>query len=86
MYDISPLQYLSKIFTCSSKVTVPHTRKGLVKVTFPSPLQYLNGSISETLGSLSFIFAQCTVCGSLLLSLNAILSDCIKVFLHPTVS
>ena len=42
VYDISPLQYLSKTFTCSSKVTLHSIRKCLVKVTFTSLLQYLN--------------------------------------------
>ena len=48
VYDIglSPLQYLSKTFT--SKVTLAKVRKGLVKVAFPSSLQYLNGSLFKT--------------------------------------
>ena len=52
----SPLQYLSKTFTRSSKVTLPNIRKGLVKVTFPSHLQYLNGSLSKSLRSLKVNF------------------------------
>ena len=52
----SPLQYLSKTFTHSSKVTLPNIRKGLVKVTFPSHLQYLNGSLSKSLRSLKVYF------------------------------
>ena len=52
----SYLQYLSKTFTCSSKVTLPNIRKGLVKVTFPSHLQYLNGSLSKSLRSLKVYF------------------------------
>ena len=49
VYDMSLLQYLSKTFTCSSKVTVPFYRRGLVNVTFPSPLQYINDSLSKPL-------------------------------------
>ena len=45
MYDISPVQHLSKTFTCSSKVTLLNIRKALVKVTFATPLQYLSGVI-----------------------------------------
>ena len=41
MYYIPPLQYISKIFTCASKVTLPKIKQGFVKVTFPSPFQYL---------------------------------------------
>ena len=52
----SPLQYLSKTFTHSSKVTLPNIRKGFVKVTFPSHLQYLNGSLSKSLRSLKVYF------------------------------
>ena len=51
---MSPLQYLSKTFT--SKVTLPNIRKGLVKVTFASHLQYLNGSLSKSLRSLKVYF------------------------------
>ena len=35
MYDISPLQYLFKTFTYSSKVTLLNISKGLGQVTFP---------------------------------------------------
>ena len=56
MIERSPLQYLSKTFTRSSKVTFPNIRKGLVKVTFPSHLQYLNGSLSKSLRSLKVYF------------------------------
>ena len=56
MMERSPLQYLSKTFTCSLKVTLPNIRKGLVKVTFPSHLQYLNGSLSKSLRSLKVYF------------------------------
>ena len=56
MMEMSHLQYLSKTFTCSSKVTLPNIRKGLVKVTFPSHLQYLNGSLSKSLRSLKVYF------------------------------
>ena len=52
----SPLQELYKTFTRSSKVTLPNIRKGLVKVTFPSHLQYLNGSLSKSLRSLKVYF------------------------------
>ena len=52
----SPLQDLSKTFTHSSKVTLPNIRKGLVRVTFPSHLQYLNGSLSKSLRSLKVYF------------------------------
>ena len=52
----SPLQYISKTFTRSSKVTLPNIMKGLVKVTFPSHLQYLNGFISKSLRSLKVYF------------------------------
>ena len=41
VYEILPFQHLSKAITCSSKVTLPNIRKGLVQVTLPSPLQYL---------------------------------------------
>ena len=47
MYLISPYQDLFKKF--ASKVTLYKIRKGLVKVTFPSPFQYLNGSLSTPL-------------------------------------
>ena len=53
MYDTSPLQYFSKTFTWSSKVTLPNIRNGLVKVTFPSKWlsfqtpQYLKGLLSR---------------------------------------
>ena len=56
MMEMSPLQDLSKTFTHSSKVTWPNIRKGLVKVTFPSHLQYLNGSLSKSLRSLKVYF------------------------------
>ena len=59
MYEISPFQYLSNTFTLSSNVTLPNIREGLVKMTFPSYLQYLNGSLSNSLRSLTFIFVQC---------------------------
>ena len=57
----SPLQYLSKTFTRSSKVTLPNIRKGLVKVTFQSHLQYLNGSLSKSLRSLKVYFCAVEV-------------------------
>ena len=50
------LQYLSKTFSRSSKVTLPNIRKGLVNVTIPSQLQYLNGSLSKSLKSLKVYF------------------------------
>ena len=53
MYDMSPLQYISKTFTHLSKVNLPNIRKGLVKVTFPSPFQYLNSSLSKSLSTLN---------------------------------
>ena len=53
---MEPLQYLSKTFTYSSKVAMPNIRKGLVKVTFQSHLQYLNGSLSKALRSLKVYF------------------------------
>ena len=56
MYDIPPLQYLCKIFTCASKVTLSNIRKGFVKVTFPSPFQYLNSSLSKSLSTLNVYF------------------------------
>ena len=43
---LSQLQYLSNAFICSSKVTLPNIRKGLVKV-FSSDFQYLTGSLSK---------------------------------------
>ena len=52
----SPLQYLSKTFNRSLKVTLPNIRKVLVKVTFPSHLQYHNGSLSKSLRSLKVYF------------------------------
>ena len=58
VYYISAFQYLSKTF---SKVTLPNIRKGLVKVTFPSPLQYLNGSLFKPLLSLKVYCAHQTV-------------------------
>ena len=57
----SPLKYLSKTFTRSSKVTLPKIRKGLVKVNFPSHLQYLNGSLSKSLRSLKVYFRAVSV-------------------------
>ena len=56
MYDIPPLQYLSKTFTCLSKVTLPKIRKGFVKVIFPLPFEYLNGSLSKSLSTLKVYF------------------------------
>ena len=58
----SHLQDLSKTFTRSSKMTLPHIRNGLVKVTFPSHLQYLNGSLSKSLRSLKVYFRAVTAC------------------------
>ena len=49
MTDIFILQYLSKTLTHSSKVTLPNIGEGIEKVTFQSPLKYLNGSLSKTL-------------------------------------
>ena len=49
MYKISPFQYLSNAFTSSSNVNFPNIRKGLVKMTFPSHFQDLNGSLSKSL-------------------------------------
>ena len=40
MYDLFSLQDLSKTFTYSSWVTLSNSRRYLVKVTFPSRLQY----------------------------------------------
>ena len=54
MCDISPFQYLSNAFTYSSKVTLPG--KCLVKVTFPSHLQYLNGALSKGLSPVKIVF------------------------------
>ena len=56
MMERSPLQDLSKTFTHSSMVTFPNIRKGLVKVNFPSHLQYLYGSLSKSLRSLKVYF------------------------------
>ena len=56
MHEMSHLQYLSKTCTSSSKVTLLNIRKGFVKVTFPSPLQYLNGSLSKSLRSFKIYF------------------------------
>ena len=64
MQDMSHLQYLSMTFTCSLKVTLPNTRKCLVKVTFPSPFQYLNGSLYKSLRSLKVYFHAVLVTGS----------------------
>ena len=61
MMEMSPLQDLSKTFARSSKVTLPNIRKGLVKVTFPSHLQYLNGSLSKSLRSLKVYFRAVNV-------------------------
>ena len=35
MSDMSTLQYIYKTFICSSQVTLPDIKKGLVKVTVP---------------------------------------------------
>ena len=56
MYGIPPLQYLSRTFTCLSKVTLPKIREGFVKVTFPLPFQYLNGSLSKSVSTLKVYF------------------------------
>ena len=56
MHHMSHLQDLSKTFTCLSKVTLPNIKKGLVKVTFQSPFQYPNGSLSKSLWSLKVYF------------------------------
>ena len=53
-----PLQYLSETFTCSSKVTLPNIRKCIVKVTFPSPSQCLDDSLSESLRSFEGLFSR----------------------------
>ena len=50
------LYHLSNAFSCSSNVTLPKIRKGLVRVTFPSHLQYINGSLSKSLISLKVYF------------------------------
>ena len=47
---------ISDAFTSSSNVTLLNLRKGLVKMTFPSHLQYLNGSLSKLLRSLKVYF------------------------------
>ena len=52
MYDISYFQILSNAVTHSSKVTLRNIMKGPVKVTFPTHLQYLIGSVSKSLSSL----------------------------------
>ena len=62
MHDMSHLQYLSKTCTCSSKVTLPNIMKGFVKVTFPSPLQNLEGPLSKSLRSLKIYFRAVLVC------------------------
>ena len=59
VYDTSPLQYLSKTFTCSSKVTLPNIRKGLVKVTFPS--RTFTMALSKSLRSLKVYFRAVSV-------------------------
>ena len=53
--------------SCSSEVALPNvhqeamfTRKGLVKMTIPSPFQHLNDSLSKTLKFLKGLFS-CTV-------------------------
>ena len=46
VYYISPLQFLSKTFTCSSNITLPNIRKSLVKVMeihFFQTVKYLKG-------------------------------------------
>ena len=48
--------HLSNIFTCSSNVIMPNIRKCLVKMTFRSHLQNLNGSLSKSLSSLKVYF------------------------------
>ena len=53
---MSPFQYLS--FYMFIKVTLPNIRKSLVNVSFPSPLQYLNGSLSKYLSSVYFHAVQ----------------------------
>ena len=58
MYGITPLQYLSRTFTCTSKLILPFIMKGIVKVTFPSPLQYLKGPLLKSLRSLKVQFRQ----------------------------
>ena len=58
MYNISHLQYLSKKFTCTSKVTLFNIRKGLVMGTISSPLQQLNGSLSNPLRCLKVYFCS----------------------------
>ena len=49
------------IQSCSSKVTLSNIRRGLVKVTFPSPLQYLKGSLSKPLSSFNVCFNTANV-------------------------
>ena len=49
MADVFLLQYLSKTLTHLSKVTLPNIGEGIEKVTFQSPLKYLNGSLSKSL-------------------------------------
>ena len=58
MYNIPPLQYLSRIFTSASKITLPNIRKVFIKATFLSPFQYLDGSrsLSKSLSTLKFYF------------------------------
>ena len=46
-----------------SKVTLPNIRKGLVKVTFSSPSQCLNGSLSKSLRYIKVYFHTVNVFG-----------------------
>ena len=39
--SLIPSSVKSDTLTCSPDVTSPNIRKGIIKVTFPSPLQYL---------------------------------------------
>ena len=51
MFDMSLLQYFSMTFTCSSKVTLPNIRNGLVKALSDS--HCFDGSLSKPLSSLN---------------------------------
>ena len=51
------IYHISKIFSLASNITLSNSRKGLVKVTFPSPLQYLNDFLSKYFSSLKFEFS-----------------------------
>ena len=58
---IYPLSIPFRCIYMFPKLTLPNIRKGLIKLTCPLHLKYVNDCLLKSFSSLRVIFAQCNI-------------------------